>query len=70
MIVTKDSDFAHRIMNTEPPPRVVHVCLGNMKFTPFKKLMEEVWPRAEELLKTSKLVNIYDEGVASLNEGD
>lgn len=32
-IITKDSDFSDRIMMTDPPPKVVHIKLGNMKLS-------------------------------------
>ena len=30
-IVSKDSDFSNRIMLKEPPPKVIHIRIGNMK---------------------------------------
>lgn len=30
-IVTKDADFSDRIMMTEPPPRVIHLRIGNQR---------------------------------------
>ncbi len=30
-IVTKDSDFSKRIILKEPPPKVIHIKLGNMR---------------------------------------
>jgi len=34
-IVTKDADFSDRIMLSNPPPRVIHIKLGNMKMKAF-----------------------------------
>ncbi len=31
VIVSKDADFSDRIILTEPPPRVVHLRVGNMR---------------------------------------
>lgn len=30
-IVSKDSDFSNRIITATPPPRVIHIKIGNMK---------------------------------------
>ena len=30
-IISKDSDFANRILLKNPPPKVIHIKLGNMK---------------------------------------
>src|SRR4029079_16931340 len=30
-IVTKDTDFSDRVLLAAPPPRVIHIRLGNMK---------------------------------------
>ena len=40
-IITKDSDFSNRILITAPPPKVIHIKLGNMKMKDFHKFMEE-----------------------------
>lgn len=35
VVVTKDADFSHRILSSEPPPWIVHVRLGNRRLRPF-----------------------------------
>ena len=35
VIVSKDADFSDRVMLSEPPPRVVHVRLGNLRMREF-----------------------------------
>ena len=66
VIITKDSDFSHRILSSEPPPKIVHLCFGNMKFIPFKEWLESVWPRVAVILENSKLVNVDPDRIASL----
>ncbi|MET7254612.1 DUF5615 family PIN-like protein [Dyadobacter fermentans] len=34
-IITKDSDFASRILISPPPPRVIHFRTGNMSMKEF-----------------------------------
>lgn len=31
-IISKDTDFLHRMLMSEPPPKVVHLRFGNMRF--------------------------------------
>ncbi len=59
VIVTKDADFSQRIITTSPPPRVVHLRCGNLRFAEFHALLARVWPQIETLLKSHKLVNVY-----------
>ena len=35
VIVSKDTDFSDRVMLTRPPPRVVHIRIGNMRIHDF-----------------------------------
>jgi len=58
VIVTKDADFSHRILASEPPPRVIHLRFGNLRRAEFHELLARVWPRLEALSRTHKLVNV------------
>jgi predicted nuclease of predicted toxin-antitoxin system len=58
-IITKDSDFSSRILMSEPPPRVIHIRLGNMSMRSFHEAIGKCW---EEVLKSSathKLVIVH-----------
>ncbi len=59
VIVSKDSDFSDRIIISSPPPRVIHLRFGNMRRIDFHTYLAKVWGRAESLVQTHKLVNIY-----------
>ena len=59
IIVTKDTDFSERILLNEPPPRVVHIKFGNMRFKEFHEKMNAVWPKVDELIQKYKLVSVY-----------
>jgi predicted nuclease of predicted toxin-antitoxin system len=59
VLVTKYADFSDRIMAAEPPPRVVHLRIGNIRRRAFHDFLERVWPRVEALLESNKLINIY-----------
>ena len=34
-IITKDSDFSNKIVLRSPPPKIIHIRLGNMKMEEF-----------------------------------
>ncbi|MBX3245415.1 MAG: DUF5615 family PIN-like protein [Acidobacteria bacterium] len=57
-IVTKDSDFSYRILASAPPPKVIHLRLGNVRLREFADIMEKRWKSIILLSKTHKLVNV------------
>ena len=59
VIVRKDADFSDRIMLAEPPPRVMHLRIGNMKMKAFQGLVQRVWPKVCELAASHKLVIVH-----------
>jgi len=66
-IVTKDSDFAYRILSSSPPPRVVHIRFGNMRLRDFKALIEEHWKAVENLSSTHKLVLVFADRIEGVD---
>jgi predicted nuclease of predicted toxin-antitoxin system len=58
-IVTKDADFSQRIVLGVPPPRVVHLRVGNMRGRDFAAWLKNIWPQIESKIATHKLVNVY-----------
>ena len=63
VIVTKDADFSHRILATEPPPWIVHVRLGNLRLKPFAQYLNSVWPTVESLLPKHKMISIFPDRI-------
>jgi predicted nuclease of predicted toxin-antitoxin system len=59
VIVTKDADFSQRIVLHTPPPRIVHLRVGNLRRRDFAVWLERVRPRIEFTVSTHKLVNAY-----------
>jgi predicted nuclease of predicted toxin-antitoxin system len=55
-IVTKDADFSDWIMLAEPPPRIIHLRIGNMRIRELFAFLHRVWPRVEALSTSNKLV--------------
>lgn len=58
-IVTKDSDFSDRILVKQPPPRVIHLRVGNMKFQQMDDFIAHNWAVIRSLSETHKLVSVY-----------
>ena len=62
-IVTKDTDFSDRLLLTEPPPRVIHIKLGNLTIRQLHTALHRVWEEVLTLSGQYKLVRIYDDRV-------
>ena len=58
-IITKDSDFSHRIISSQPPPRIIHVKIGNLRLKEFNLFIERIWGSASKLSEKHKLVNLF-----------
>ena len=66
VIVTKDADFSHWIMLSEPPPKVVRFRIGNLRLRDFHTLAVRVWPRVCELLDDHKLVVVWQDRIEAV----
>lgn len=66
-IITKDADFSNRIMVSEPPPKVIHLKIGNMRLNQLYEFLSIHWPDILELSKKSKLVNVYQDRLYSID---
>ena len=62
-IVTKDSDFSHRMTFSQPPPRVVHIHVGNMRLAQFESFMNTNWDSVRAAIQTHKLVTLRRDGL-------
>ena len=58
-IITKDADFSDRILLHTPPPRVIHIKLGNMKMKAFHEAITGIWDDVLKLSQEYKLVSVY-----------
>ena len=66
VIVTKDADFSHRILTSDPPPWIVHVRVGNLRLKAFIQHLTSVWPSVESLLPRHKLISIFPDRIESV----
>ncbi len=66
-IISKDSDFSHRIIASEAPPRVIHTRLGNMSIKELRQRLIPAWERACDLSRDYKLVNIFTDHIEGIS---
>lgn len=65
-IITKDSDFSSRILLSTPPPKVIHLRLGNMDMRSFHEDIGRCWAEVLETSRTNKLVIVYADRIESV----
>ncbi|HEX8264477.1 MAG TPA: DUF5615 family PIN-like protein [Pyrinomonadaceae bacterium] len=66
-IITKDADFSHRIIVTPPPPKIIHIKIGNMKLKEFESVIQKIWTTVEKLSENHKLVNVFRDRIEAVN---
>lgn len=65
-IVSKDTDFSDRAMINAPPPRVVHLRIGNMRMRDFHALISRLWPSIVVLSAANRLVRVYENRIEAV----
>jgi predicted nuclease of predicted toxin-antitoxin system len=65
-IITKDSDFSHRIIFAEPPPKVIHIRFGNIKMRDFFLYINTLWNEIVMLNKDYKLINVFRDRIEAI----
>jgi len=65
-IITKDSDFSHRIILHKPPPKVIHIRFGNVKMKEFFNILSSLWIDIQTMSATSKLVNVFEDRIEAI----
>jgi predicted nuclease of predicted toxin-antitoxin system len=66
-VVTKDIDFSNRIILSKPPPRFIHIKVGNMRLSSFRQFMIDNWERIAQVSKSNKLVNVYLDKITGID---
>lgn len=65
-IITKDSDFSNRILFKEPPPKVIHIKIGNVSMNEFHQLINACWKEVFSISESHKLVNVYKDRIEGI----
>ena len=66
-IISKDADFSSRIINTDPPPKVIHIKIGNMKIGELYSFINDRWEEILEMNALYKLVKAYPDKVLGID---
>lgn len=67
IIVTKDADFSERISLASPPPRVIHLRIGNLSMRDFHQLITRIWSDVTKLSEEYKLVVVFKDKLEGFN---
>ncbi|MFU8839084.1 MAG: DUF5615 family PIN-like protein [Thiohalomonadaceae bacterium] len=67
IIVTKDSDFSDWVLLSEPPPKMVHFRVGNLRLRDFKLLVKQCWPVLRAKLEHHRLVIVFPDRIESMS---
>ncbi|RLA70309.1 MAG: hypothetical protein DRG30_09335 [Epsilonproteobacteria bacterium] len=65
-IVTKDADFSDLVLLNDPPPRVIHIRLGNMKMKAFHSAIDTIWDEVLSISQEYKLVRVYKDEIEGI----
>jgi predicted nuclease of predicted toxin-antitoxin system len=65
-IVSKDADFADRIMLGAPPPWVVRLAFGNLRLRDYHTVLARAWPQIEALLPAHKLLIVHADRIEAV----
>jgi predicted nuclease of predicted toxin-antitoxin system len=58
-IVGNDADFSALAMASDPPPRVVHLRIGNLRFHDLRRILRDLWPQVLALSETHRLITVF-----------
>lgn len=67
VILTKDSDFSDWILFSQPPPRVVHFRIGNMRLGKFKEFVDKHWGEIAARIADHRLVIVFSDRIESMS---
>ena len=65
-IVTKDTDFSDLVLMSNPPPRVIHIKLGNMNMKEFHQAIDNIWDEVLAMSREYKLVRVYRDKIEGI----
>jgi len=58
-IISKDTDFSDLMMINNPPPKVIHIKVGNMKIKDLHQFLNRIWPEVSKTSNDYKLVRVF-----------
>ena len=66
-IVSKDADFSDLVMLRGAPPRVVHICFGNLTLGETRRCLMESWPLVLDNIEAHSLSRIFEDRIESIS---
>ena len=66
-IISKDSDFSDKILYKKPPPKIIHIKIGNLKMKEFFNVISNFWDDIQKLNEQYKLVNVFKDRIEGIN---
>ena len=67
IIVTKDADFSDLVLLNNPPPKVIHIKMGNMKIKALHRAIDGIWEDVLKMSRQHKLVRVYNDRIEGIN---
>jgi predicted nuclease of predicted toxin-antitoxin system len=55
-------------LTAKPPPKVIHLRIGNLRIGQLHDFLNKVWPEVLSLVKTCKLVTVYLDRIEGVEE--
>ena len=65
-IISKDSDFSNRIIVSNPPPKVIHIKIGNVSLKELFRICSLLWGDVIKLNEVYKLVNVCKDRIEGI----
>jgi predicted nuclease of predicted toxin-antitoxin system len=65
-IITKDADFANRVMLDTAPAHVIQIKLGNMKMRDLHQTLSNVWAEVCALSERHRLLRVYPDRIEGI----
>ena len=65
-IVSKDSDFSNRMIVSKPPPKVIHIKIGNVSLKELHRICSMFWGDTIKLSNDYKLVNVFKDRIEGI----
>jgi len=66
IIISKDTDFSNKIIVKSPPPKVIHIKVGNLKIRDLHKFLHDTWPAIEKKIRKFKLIYVYKDRIEGI----
>jgi predicted nuclease of predicted toxin-antitoxin system len=66
-IVSKDADFSARALLEPPPPRVIHIRLGNLKMRALHERISGIWAPVCELSDRYRIVHVFADRIEGID---